>query len=131
MLNILKMLFYKEGEDSRHLLNRGSLVVITPINDGGELQYTINVTDISRVGAAFIYEGSPNDLAKHGFINCSSEMSETVELKARSNIKHSTGPTCHRRGAKFNWMGVLGEQQLIEFIKEYRNHNKEIHANKK
>ncbi|MEI7637373.1 MAG: PilZ domain-containing protein [Syntrophus sp. (in: bacteria)] len=139
MLQFIKKLFFKNRKDHRHLVHNGSFVVVVPTNDGTETKWTVNVIDISLGGAAFIYEGSPDDLAKSGLISFSNDVSETVDVSKTvgfetvSDIECSEESTHRRRGVKFEWksggycrhgdefewMGVLGEKQLVEFIKEH------------
>jgi hypothetical protein len=78
------------------------------------------VIDISLGGAAFIYEGSPADLAKSGLIKFSD--GEAVKFETISDIGSSEGATHRRRGVKFKWTGVLGNEQIIQFINEHGLH---------
>jgi hypothetical protein len=119
MLQFLKKLFFKNRKDSRHLVPNGSFVVVVPTKDGTTIKWKVKVIDISLGGAAFIYEGSPDDLAKSGLIKLSNDIPEAVGFKTVSDVECSGGSTYRRRGVKFEWMGVLGEKQLVGFIKEY------------
>ena len=132
MLQFLKKLFFKNRKYHRHLVHNRSLVVIVPTNDGTEIKWKVNVIDISLGGAAFIYEGSPDDLAKSGLIRFSNDVPETVGFETVSDVECSEGSTHRRRGVKFKWkcgyrrcgvkfewMGDLGKKQLAEFIKEH------------
>jgi hypothetical protein len=123
----LKKLFFKNRKDHRHLIEKGSFVVITPTKQGNTTQWKVNVIDISYGGAAFIYEGSPHDLAKNGLIKFSDNMPEAADFKTVSDIESSTGSSYRRRGVKFEWKGVLGETQLIKFIKEHGIHDRETY----
>jgi len=132
MLQFLKKLFFKRRKDHRHLVHNGSFVVVVPTKDGTEIKWKVNVIDISLGGAAFIYEGSPDDLAKYGLIRFSNDVPEAVRFKTVSDVECSEGSTYRRcgvkfewkggyrrHGDKFEWMGILGEKQLDEFIKEH------------
>jgi hypothetical protein len=119
MLQFLKKLFFKDRKDHRHLVHNGSVVVVVPAKDGTEIKWKVQVIDISLGGAAFIYEGSPDDLAKSGLISIANDMPEALDFKTVSDVECSEGSTYRRRGVKFEWKGFLGKKQLIEFIKEY------------
>ena len=134
MLQFLKKLFNKR-KDHRYPVHNGSVVVVVPTKDGTKIKWKVQVIDISLGGAAFIYEGSPDDLAKSGFIRLSNDVPEAVEFKTVSDVECSEGSTYRRRGVKFEWkgvyrrrgdkfewMGILGKKQLIEFIKEHGLH---------
>ena len=119
MLQFLEKLFFKGRKYPRHLVHNGSFVVVIPTKDGNTIKWKVKVLDISLGGAAFIYEGSPDDLAKSGLIRLSNDMPEAVEFKTVSDSECSEGSTYRRRGVKFEWKGFLGKKQLVEFIKEY------------
>jgi hypothetical protein len=119
MLQFFKKLFFKDRKDQRYLVHKGSFVIVFPTKNGTKIKWEVKVIDISLGGAAFIYEGSPDDLAKSGLIRLSKGMPEVVEFKTVSDIECSEGSTYRRRGVEFEWKGVLGQKQLIEFIKEH------------
>ena len=119
MLQFIKKLFFKNRRYPRHLVHNGSFVVVVPKKDGTTIKWEVKVIDISLGGAAFIYEGSPDDLAKSGLISISSDMPEAVEFKTISDVECSEEATYRKRGVKFEWRGFLGKKQLVEFIKEY------------
>jgi len=78
MLQFLEKLFFKGRKYPRHLVHNGSFVVVIPTKDGNTIKWKVKVLDISLGGAAFIYEGSPNDLAKSGLIRLSNDMPEAL-----------------------------------------------------
>jgi hypothetical protein len=119
MLQFFKKLFFKERKDHRYLIHNGSFVVVVPAKDGSKIKWKVQVMDISLGGAAFIYEGSPDDLAKSGLIRLSNGLPEAAKFETVSDVECSEGSTYRRRGVKFEWKGVLGKKQLVEFIKEH------------
>ncbi|MCX5831411.1 MAG: hypothetical protein NT140_05930 [Deltaproteobacteria bacterium] len=128
MLQFLKKLFFKDRKDHRHLIHNGIIVVITPTKHGNTIQWKVNVVDISHGGAAFVYEGSPRDLAKQGLIKFSDNMPEAADFRTVSDIESSPGSSYRRRGVKFEWKGVLGEKQFIKFVKEHGIHDRAIYT---
>ena len=132
MLKFLLNLFFKDRRNHRYLVQNTSVVVVVPAQDGTKTKWSVQVIDISLGGAAFIYEGSPDDLAKSGLIRFSNDVPETVRFDTVSDVECSEGSTYRRcgvkfewkggyrrHGDKFEWMGILGEKQLDEFIKEH------------
>lgn len=118
LLQFLKKLFFKRRKDHRYLIHDGSLVIVFPAKDGTKIKWKVKVIDMSLGGAAFIYEGSPDDLAKSGLIRLSNNMPEAAKFETVSDVECSEGSTYRRRGVKFEWKGLLGKKQLIEYIKE-------------
>ena len=119
MLQFLKKLFFKKRRYPRYLVNNGSFVVVLPVKDGDTIKWKVKVLDISLGGAAFVYEGSPDDLAKSGLVSISADLPEAADYKTIWDFESSAGSTYRRRGVKFEWKGFLGKKQLVEFIKEY------------
>ena len=120
MLQFLVNLFFKGRKNHRYLVHDSSVVVIVPSKDGTEIKWSVQVIDISLGGAAFIYEGSPANLAKSGLIRLSD--GEAVKFKTVSDVESSEGSTYRRRGVKFEWKGVLGKEQIFKFINEHGIH---------
>lgn len=119
MLQLLKKLFFSDRRRyPRHLLNC-SFDLMVPANDGTTITRKVDAVDISFGGAAFIYKGSPYDLANSGRISLSKGMVATLGFKTVSDVEHSAGSTYRRRGVKFEWESLLGKKQLVEFIEEY------------
>lgn len=119
MLKFLKRFFFKDRRYPRHLVHNGSFVIVHPIKDGTSLKWEVKVIDISLGGAAFIYEGSPDDLAKSGVIRFANGMPDAVDFNTVSDIECSEGSNFRRRGVKFEWKGFVGKKQLVKFIEEY------------
>ena len=120
MLQFLVNLFFKDRKNHRYLVHNGTVVVVLPTKAGTKIKWSVQVIDISLGGAAFIYEGSPADLAKSGLIRLSD--GEAVKFKTVSDVESSEGSTYRRRGVKFEWKGVLGKEQIIQFINEHGLH---------
>jgi len=119
MLQFLKKLLFKDRRYPRHLVNNGSFVVVLPVKDGTSVKWEVKVIDISLGGAAFIYEGSPEDLAKSGLIRFANDMPDSVDFNTISDVECSEGSNFRRRGVKFEWKGFVGKKQLVKFIDEY------------
>jgi hypothetical protein len=124
VLNLLRRIF-KSRKQQRFLVRNGTFVaIVTPGKHGQEEQKKVHLIDISMGGAAFIYEGSPEEFEDSGFvkISASTPHEEKVYFETVSDIP---APGCteveesfRRRGVKFIWMGALGESYLKDFIKE-------------
>jgi len=119
MLQFIKKFFFKDRRYPRHMVNNGSFVVVLPVKDGTSVKWEVKVIDISLGGAAFIYEGSPEDLAKSGLIRFASGMPDAVDFNTVSDVQCSEGSNFRRRGVKFEWKGFVGKKQLVKFIDEY------------
>lgn len=120
MLQFLVNIFFKGRKDHRYLVHHRSVVVVVPVKDQTKMTWSVQVIDVSLGGAAFIYEGSPADLAKSGLIRLSD--GEAVKFKTVSDIESSEGSAYRRRGVKFQWKGVLGKEHIIKFINEHGIH---------
>jgi hypothetical protein len=123
-LEMFKKLFFRARKHKRYQIHNGSFVIIVPNKDGGKSKWKVQVIDISVGGAAFIYPGSPSDLAESGIVKLSNQTlnNESVKFETISDIK-APGWTdeipYRRRGVKFEWGGVLSKNQVDDFIKEY------------
>jgi hypothetical protein len=120
MLKFLVNLFFKDRKNHRYLVHDCNFVVVVPTKEGTEIKWSVQVIDISLGGAAFVYEGSPADLAKSGLIRLSD--SEAVKFTTISDVEPSEGSSYRRRGVKFEWKGVLGNNQIIQFINKHGLH---------
>ncbi len=119
MLQFLKQLFFKSRRHPRHLVNNGSFVVVHPVKDGTSVKWEVKVIDISLGGAAFVYEGSPDDLAKSGLIRFANGKPDALAFSTVSDVECLKGSNFRRRGVKFEWKGFVGKNQLVDFIEEY------------
>jgi hypothetical protein len=120
MLQFLVDIFFKGRKKHRYKVHHASVVVAVPSREGTANSWTVQVIDVSLGGAAFIYEGSPAELAKSGLIKLSE--GEAIKFKTVSDIESPEGPTFRRRGVQFKWSGVLGNEQIIRFINEHGLH---------
>jgi hypothetical protein len=98
-------------------------VIVSP---GTDREQKVQLLDISQGGTAFIYQGSPEELEESGILKM------LVERQYLANVPYNTAsdmpaPGCEgvqssvpyrRRGVKFNWMGVLQEVELRNYIKK-------------
>ena len=120
-MGILRRLF-RQRRHKRYLVQSGTFVIVSP---GTDREQKVQLLDISQGGTAFIYQGSPEELEESGILKM------LVERKYLANVPYNTAsdvpaPGCEgvqssvpyrRRGVKFNWMGVLQEVELRNYIK--------------
>ncbi len=121
-MGILRRLF-RQRRHKRYLVQSGTFVIVSP---GTDREQKVQLLDISQGGTAFIYQGSPEELEESGILKM------LVERKYLANVPYNTAsdvpaPGCEgvqssvpyrRRGVKFNWMGVLQEVELKNYIKK-------------
>ncbi|MCX5832689.1 MAG: hypothetical protein NT140_12545 [Deltaproteobacteria bacterium] len=123
-MGILRRLF-KQRHHKRFIVQSGTFVIVSP---GTDREQKVQLLDISQGGTAFIYQGSPEELEESGILKM------LVERQYLANVPYDTAsdipaPGCEcvqssvpyrRRGVKFNWMGVLQEVELRNYIKKVR-----------
>jgi hypothetical protein len=121
ILNFCRRLF-KHRKHQRFAVQNGTFVIVSPSTDQ---ERKVLIADISPGGTAFIYQGSPTELAESGFLKMfdTTPTSDRVEFVTVSDIpipgSTQTSESFRRRGVKFQWMGVLGKAELRDFIKEF------------
>jgi len=104
----------------RFMVQSGTFVIVSP---GTDKEQKVQVIDISQGGAAFIYQGSEEDLETSGILKMLAENPslEKVHFETVSDepAPGSTDPSLpyRRRGVKFNWMGVMETADLKKFVK--------------
>ena len=113
----------KRGEARQHqrfLVQKGTFVIVSP---GTDKERKVQVIDISQGGAAFVYQGSKEDLEKSGVLKLLARDAslEKVNFETVSD-EPAPGSTCtslpsRRRGVKFQWMGVVEKADLRDFVK--------------
>jgi len=113
----------KTGEARQHqrfMVQKGTFVIVSP---GTDKERKVQVIDISQGGAAFVYQGSKEDLEKSGVLKLlAKDVSlekvrfETVSDKPASEST-DTSLASRRRGVKFQWMGVVEKADLRDFVK--------------
>jgi hypothetical protein len=120
ILNTLRRLF-KRRHHKRFIVQSGTFVIVAP---GTDKEQKVQLLDISQGGMAFIYQGSPEELEASGILKI------LVDRKYLEKVAYDTAsdipcPECaqssvphRRRGVKFNWMGVLQEVELRNYIKK-------------
>ncbi len=118
MVNILNT-FKKLSKRRKHMrynVKNDTLVILVP----GEQK--VQMVDISMGGAAFIYNGRPEDLKE-------SEAFKLLSLQRLNfdTVSDITAPgyaqspdTVRRRGVKFKWIGVMEKAELSRFIEDVR-----------
>jgi len=116
--DIFRMIF-KRRKYARYNVQDGTFVIVAP----GEQK--VQIIDISMGGAAFIYEGRPEELEKSGALKLiAKEMSlqrlkfDTVSDIPLPGYAQSLKKMFRRRGVQFKWIGILEESELNKFIKE-------------
>jgi hypothetical protein len=102
------------------MVQNGTFVIVSP---GTDKEQKVQVIDISQGGAAFIYQGSEEDLETSGILKMLAENPslekvhfETVSDEPAPGSMDTSLPY-RRRGVKFNWMGVMETADLKKFVK--------------
>jgi hypothetical protein len=120
-----KILSYVQTESEtrqhqRFMVPKGTFVIVSP---GTDKEWKVQAIDISHGGLAFIYRGSENDLDTSGTLkilaknaNLENVNFETVSDEPAYGSMDTLLP-CRRRGVKFEWMGVVGKEDLSDFVK--------------
>ena len=120
IINYCRMLF-KPRRHKRYNVKSGTFVIVSP---GTYKEQKVHLIDISRGGAAFIYQGSPEELEASGVLQLLTKkpLLEKVNFETVSDVPTpecaQTFENYRRRGVKFKWLGVMEESQLKTFIKD-------------
>lgn len=120
ILNIFRMLF-KSRQHERYNVRSGTFVIMSPGTDG---ERKVQIVDVSMGGAAFVYDGLPEELEASGILKVLAEAPGLAKVNFDTvsdvPVPGSTQPseTFRRRGVKFKWLGVLDKAELSKFIKE-------------
>jgi len=119
MANILGYIrrLFAPRHHQRFMVQNDTIVILSP---GTDNEQNAHVIDISEGGVAFVYHGSKEDLETSGILNMLTKNAslEKVNFETVSD-KPATG-SYRRRGVKFDWMGVLKQNDLKDFIKSIR-----------
>jgi c-di-GMP-binding flagellar brake protein YcgR len=126
MANIIKIFkrLFEHRRYQRFPALSNTFVIVSPAITQ-ERERKVQIVDISQGGVAFIYRGSSMELERSGFLKmfASAPYSGKIKFETVSNIQVSeasqTEEPCWRRGAKFTWMGAMGQSELKEFLKEF------------
>ncbi len=122
MANILSYVrrLFSPRSHRRFMVQNGTFVIVSP---GTDQEQKVQVIDISQGGAAFIYQGSKEDLETSGVLKVLVENPslekihfETVSDEPAAGSKDASSPY-RRRGVKFKWMGVMETADLMNFVK--------------
>jgi hypothetical protein len=107
-------------QHQRFMVPKGTFVIVSP---GTDKEWKVPVIDISQGGAAFIYQGSKEDLDTSGAlkilaknVNLENVNFETVSDEPAPGSTDTSLPS-RRRGVKFEWMGVVEKADLRDFVK--------------
>jgi c-di-GMP-binding flagellar brake protein YcgR len=99
---------------------KGTFVIVSP---GTDNERKVQLIDISEGGAAFIYQGSKEELDASGLLKLITKEAdietlnfETVSDQPAACSKDESLPA-RRRSVKFTWMGILKEENLRDFVK--------------
>lgn len=119
--------FLKRRHFQRYYVKEGTLVVISPDNASNREQ-KVELIDISLGGMAFIYNGSPSDIAASGLLKLLTpnhpDRKEGIQFGMVSDIPISGNiqetAQFRRRGVKFKWLGFYDEFALTYFIDEVK-----------
>ncbi len=126
MVNILNFFrkFFKRRQHQRFAVQSGTFVIVSPATDKDQ-ERRVLIADISLGGTAFIYQGSKKELAESGFLQmfANTPMSDRLQYVTVSDTpvpgNTQTSERFRRRGVKFQWMGIMGNAELRDFIKEF------------
>ena len=109
----------EKRQNQRLMVPNGTFVIVSP---GTDKEWKVQVIDISQGGAAFIYQGSKEDLDTSGAlkilaknVNLEKVNFETVSDEPAPGSTDTSLPS-RRRGVKFKWMGVVEKQDLRDFV---------------
>lgn len=114
-------MLFKHREHERYNVQSGTFVIVAPGTDG---ERKVQIIDISMGGAAFIYNGRPEELEKSGIISMLTEKEslKKLEFETVSDVpvieSDKTSEEFRRRGVKFKWLGIVDKSELNEFIEE-------------
>jgi hypothetical protein len=107
-------------QQQRFMIPKGTFVIVSP---GTDKEWKVQAIDISQGGLAFIYQGSKEDLNTSGVLKILAENAnlenvnfETVSDEPAPRSTDTSLPS-RRRGVKFKWMGVVGIEDLRDFVK--------------
>jgi hypothetical protein len=120
IINFCRMLF-KPRMQQRFSVKNGTFVIVSP---GTDKEQRVQIIDISLGGAAFIYQGSPEELEASGILRVLADAPGLAKVNFDTVSDRPTpesSPTSEpfrRRSVKFKWMGVLEKAELKSFIKE-------------
>lgn len=118
---------FKHREHERYNVRSGTFVIVAPGTAG---ERKVQIVDISMGGAAFIYNGSPEELEESGIIKMLTEKAslEKLEFDTVSDVplpgSKQTSEEYRRRGVKFKWLGVLDKVELNKFIEDISTFSK-------
>jgi hypothetical protein len=114
-------MLFKRRKYQRFTVDKGTVVVVSP---GTDRERMVHVIDISLGGAAFIYQGTPEELDKAGVIKILSKMNSLDDINFETVCdvpapdSGQTPEPFRRRSVQFKWMGVVEKVQLKSLIKE-------------
>lgn len=120
IISYFRMLF-KPRTQQRFTVKSGTFVIVSP---GTDQEQRVQIIDISLGGAAFIYEGSPEELKASGVLKVLAEAPDLAKVNFDTVSDRPTSESLQtselfrRRSVKFKWMGILEQTQLKSFIKE-------------
>jgi hypothetical protein len=112
----------KPRKHKRYFVNSAAFVMLGPYTSTGR---RVQILDISEGGAAFIYNGSKDELEESGYLSLlagDTPYLDRVDFVTASDndwaVKPGNGVQFRRRGVQFRWLGVMDQRRLKEFIQE-------------
>jgi hypothetical protein len=112
----------RESETRQHqrfMVPKGTFVIVSP---GTDNERKVKLIDISQGGAAFIYQGSKEELDASGLLKLLAKDTDLEPLNFEMVFDEpvhksmDTSFPSRRRGVKFEWMGVVEEEDLRDFV---------------
>jgi hypothetical protein len=124
-MNMAKILSYvrRESETRQHqrfMVPKGTFIIVSP---GTDNERKVQLIDISQGGAAFIYQGSKEELDASGLFKLLAKDADLEPLNFKMVFDEplhesmDTSLLSRRRGVKFEWMGVVEKEDLSDFLK--------------
>ena len=104
MMQLLKKLFLRERRGYPRKRVNGIFDLVGPVNRGRTIKRKVNMINVSPGGAAFIYEGSPDDLPRLGLISLSNDVCVGLGFETVSDVQYPGRSNYRRRGVKFDYI---------------------------
>lgn len=104
MLRFIKKIFSHERRSHPRHPVKGSFHLVVPVKKGTAPKRKVHIINMSPGGAAFLYEGSPDDLPKSGLVSLSSGMCVAMGFETISDIECQDGSPYRKRRIKFGRM---------------------------
>lgn len=106
-------------QHQRLMVPKGTFIIVSP---GTDNERKVQLIDISQGGAAFIYQGSKEELDASGLFKLLAKDADLEPLNFKMVFDEpvhksmDTSLPSRRRGVKFAWMGVVEKEDLRDFV---------------